>query len=137
MTVLYVDSGNIRTQRAANHIEDGLNAGGRQLQHSSPVTTQKIRAIVMSAPTSDLEFSKNLNDAGHSPHSPSLRDKERESEGTDGLGSGHLSHDLDQDSDPEYASSFRLIIIMCTLGLSTLIAALDLVSIIHPSMVHN
>lgn len=80
----------------------------------------------MSAPTSDLEFSKN--EAGHSPDSTSPRNKERGSNDTEG--SSDLSLDLDQESDPEYATPLRLIIIMATLSLSTLIAALDLVSII-------
>ncbi|OGE53036.1 hypothetical protein PENARI_c008G10861 [Penicillium arizonense] len=76
----------------------------------------------MSAPTSDSEFSKN--EAGHLPDGTGLRNKERGSDDTEG--SGDLSQDLDQESDPEYATSFRLIIIMATLSLSTLIAALDL-----------
>ncbi|CAI7654489.1 unnamed protein product [Penicillium pancosmium] len=78
----------------------------------------------MSAPTSDLRFSKKLNDAGHLPHNTDLRNKERGSDSTHG--NGDLSQDLGQNSDPEYATSFHLIIIMCTLWLSTLIAALDL-----------
>jgi hypothetical protein len=77
----------------------------------------------MSAPISDSEFSKR--EAGHLPDGT----KERGSDDTEG--SDDLSQDLDQESDPEYATSFRLIIIMATLGLSTMIAALDLVSIIH------
>ena len=81
----------------------------------------------MSAPNSDSEFSKNQ--AGHLPDGTGLRNKERGSDDTEG--SGDLSQDLDQESDPEYATSFRLIIIMATLSLSTLIAALDLVSIIY------
>ncbi|KAJ6019309.1 hypothetical protein N7522_001376 [Penicillium canescens] len=76
----------------------------------------------MSAPTSDSEFSKN--EAGHLPDVTGLRNKERGSDDTEG--SGDLSQDLHQKSDPEYATSFRLIIIMATLSLSTLIAALDL-----------
>ncbi|KAJ6083574.1 hypothetical protein N7467_007709 [Penicillium canescens] len=76
----------------------------------------------MSAPTSDSEFSKN--EAGHLPDGTGLRNKERGSDDTEG--SGDLSQDLDQESDPEYATSFRLTIIMATLSLSTLIAALDL-----------
>ncbi|KAJ6125185.1 hypothetical protein N7471_012502 [Penicillium samsonianum] len=76
----------------------------------------------MPAPTSDLEFSKN--EAGHSPDSTSTRNKERGSNDTEG--SSDLSLDLDQESDPEYATPLRLIIIMATLSLSTLIAALDL-----------
>jgi hypothetical protein len=81
----------------------------------------------MSATTSDPKFSKN--EAGHSADTASLRNKERGSDDTEG--SGDLNQDLDQGSEPEYATSFRLIIIMSTLSLSTLIAALDLVSIMH------
>lgn len=81
----------------------------------------------MSAPTSHSEFSKN--EAGHSPETSNLRIKERGSDETEGT--GDLSQDLDQESDLEYATSFRLMIIMATLSLSTLIAALDLVSITH------
>ncbi|KAJ5498103.1 Major facilitator superfamily domain general substrate transporter [Penicillium expansum] len=76
----------------------------------------------MSAPTSHSEFSKN--EAGHSPETSNLRIKERGSDETEGT--GDLSQDLDQESDLEYATSFRLMIIMATLSLSTLIAALDL-----------
>lgn len=81
----------------------------------------------MSAPTSDPESSKN--EASHSVDTASLGNKERGSDDTEG--SSDLSQDLDQESEPEYATSFRLIIIMSTLSLSTLIAALDLVSIIQ------
>ncbi|KGO53669.1 Major facilitator superfamily domain, general substrate transporter [Penicillium expansum] len=76
----------------------------------------------MSAPTSHSEFNKN--EAGHSPETSNLRIKERGSDETEGT--GDLSQDLDQESDLEYATSFRLMIIMATLSLSTLIAALDL-----------
>ncbi|KAF7516842.1 hypothetical protein PCG10_001744 [Penicillium crustosum] len=76
----------------------------------------------MSAPTSDPESSKN--EASHSVDTASLGNKERGSDDTEG--SSNLSQDLDQESEPEYATSFRLIIIMSTLSLSTLIAALDL-----------
>ncbi|KAK5807057.1 hypothetical protein VI817_001315 [Penicillium citrinum] len=76
----------------------------------------------MSATTSDPTLSKD--EAGNSPDNSSLRDKERGSDDTEG--SGGFSQDLDQEKEPEYATSFRLIIIMATLSLSTLIAALDL-----------
>jgi hypothetical protein len=84
----------------------------------------------MSTPSSDPEFSKN--EAGHLPDaashevpssqtSASLPDKERGGDDTEGS----------DDQELEYATPLRLIIIMCTLSLSTLIAALDLVSITH------
>lgn len=89
----------------------------------------------MPAPASDPEFIKNLNEAGHSSNTSnsSLRNKERETidKIDDTEGSGDLTQDLDPEKEPEYATSFRLIIIMSTLSLSTLIAALDLVSIIQ------
>lgn len=79
----------------------------------------------MSTPASHPEFSKN--ETGNPPDSTRPRNKERGSDDTEG--SDDLNQDLNQELNLEYATSFRLIIIMATLSLSTLIAALDLVSI--------
>ncbi|THC97174.1 hypothetical protein EYZ11_003339 [Aspergillus tanneri] len=68
----------------------------------------------MSAPISSPE--SNKNEAGHLPDAASLPDKERGGDDTEGTA----------DQDLEYATPLRLIIGMCTLSLSTLIAALDL-----------
>jgi hypothetical protein len=81
----------------------------------------------MSAPSPYPHSSKN--EAGCLPESISLGAKHQ---GNDDIeGDGDLSQDPDQEPDPEYATSFGLIIIMSTLSLSTMIAALDLVSTIH------